>query len=341
MADKKFAVLFDTNSYRQFVSGKKTNEALCEIKALKKMENRKNIQAYGVMVVALEMLGNLAEGETGVNYRDCLNGLLAMIEHCSDGHGTPPRYTLQPALHIANSFFGGVPQEIENRAKNLMGIAEDLSRDLQTALKHHQEKGTFNTIRTYIDNEEQVFSTTITDFIEGVKQKVVSEHPRIADRDLRTKLLAYIQTKEFESIIAKGIIVATAQKLNQGLPEQEIDKRALKMMEEFPLSAGFHQWICHKIVHDTIDMQSSTSRKKRWNWLWDYQVAFLVNKHTLDGREVILVTSDGDLIKMLKDCGYNNKVLTITQYIDFVKSSGKRQWCFNLCRLLTFFNKVK
>ncbi len=88
---------------------------------------------------------------------------------------------------------------------------------------------------------------------------------------------------------------------------------------EFPLSVGFYKWICSKIVSDNIDMQSKTSKEKRWNWQWDYQVSFLISPHTLDNREVILVTSDGDIIEMLRDFGYQNKVLTITEYLEYLK----------------------
>jgi len=66
-------------------------------------------------------------------------------------------------------------------------------------------------------------------------------------------------------------------------------------------------------------MQSKTSKEKRWNWQWDYQVSFLISPHTIDDREVILVTSDGDIIEMLRDFGYQNKVLTITEYLDYLK----------------------
>jgi hypothetical protein len=68
-------------------------------------------------------------------------------------------------------------------------------------------------------------------------------------------------------------------------------------------------------------MQSRTSKVKRWNWHWDYHVSFLVNGHTLANKEVILVTSDGDIIEMLKELGYENKVFTITEYLNYLKQS--------------------
>ena len=79
----KYAVVFDTNSYREFVRGKK--DIISDIEKLKELEAKKNIQAYSHIIVGMEMLANLVEGEDGVNYNDCLNGIRAMSNHCYDG----------------------------------------------------------------------------------------------------------------------------------------------------------------------------------------------------------------------------------------------------------------
>jgi len=320
MTDRKFAVLFDTNSYRQFVTGKTTSQTISDIKALREAEEKKNIKAYGVMVVALEMLGNLTEGESGFNYKDCLNGLIAMTNHCLEETPQAPRIIPQPYLHLTRSFFGVIPPEIENRVQNLLGVANDLRLDLEKAVAHHKTSGTFDQIKAYIEKEEADFSTNIVDLIEGARQEILRIHPKIAPKQLRAKLLDYIENGPFEPFVAMAIIYTVAITLGLQLPKDEGIKRALTMHLEFPLSVGFYKWICYKIVYDNIDMQSKTSKEKRWNWHWDYQVSFLVNGHTLDNRDVILVTSDGDIIEMLQDFGYQNKVLTISQYLDYVNN---------------------
>jgi len=315
MADK-FAVVFDTNSYRQFVIGKTTEQVIADVADLKILEAKKSIQAYGIMVVGMEMLANLSEGESGFNYKDCLNGVVAMGHHCFDDHA--PRIIPQPYLHLTRSFFGTVPIEIETRVKNLCGIVDDIRSDLTKAIAHHKTIGTFDKIKEYVNNEEIKFSTDIVDLIEGARLEILRKHPNIARKQLRTKLLDYIENGPFEPFVALAIIYAISVKLQLQLPSDEGIKRAMSMHLEFPLSVGFYKWICSKIVSDNIDMQSKTSKEKRWNWQWDYQVSFLITHNTLDNREVILVTSDGDMIEMLQDFGYKNKVLTITEYLDYL-----------------------
>lgn len=317
MADK-FAVVFDTNSYRQFVTGKTTSQVLKDVTDLKISEAKKSIQAYGIMVVGMEMLANLSEGEGGFNYKDCLNGVIAMGNHCLDDHLNRPRIIPQPYLHLTHSFFGTVPSEIETRAKNMAGVVDDLRIDVAKAIEHHKKSGTFEQIKEYVNNEEIKFSTDIIDLIDGARQEILRKHPKIAPKQLRTKLLDYIENGPFEPFVALAIIYAVSVTLQLQLPKDESIKRAMSMHLEFPLSVGFYKWICSKIVSDSIDMQSKTSKEKRWNWQWDYQVSFLISPHTLDNREVILVTSDGDMTEMLNDFGFQNKVLTIKEYLEFL-----------------------
>ena len=125
--------------------------------------------------------------------------------------------------------------------------------------------------------------------------------------------------KKFEPFHAIAIIYAASIILQKQLTEKELIEKAFAMNLEFPLSVGFYRWISYKIVYDTIDMQSKASKEKRWNWLWDYQISFLMSEHTIDNREVILVTSDNDVTEMLNEFGYENKVLTISQYLEYLK----------------------
>lgn len=318
MANKKYSVIFDTNAYRQFVTGKSTEETVTLIEELIVNEKKKDIQAYGSVIVGMEMLGNLAEGEGGFNFQDCLNGLIAMGNHCFDEAGQAPRIIPQAYLHITRSFFGTVPKEIEERTQNLAGVINDIRIDHTKAIEHHKAK-TFDDVKNYIENEEIAFSTQIMDLLEGAKQEIIKKHPRIAPKQLRTKLLDYIDNGPYEPFIALAIIYAVATTLNLQLPQTEGVKRAFTLNTEFPLSVGFYRWISYAIVHDNIDMQSKNSKQKRWNWLWDYHVSFAISNSTLDGRDVILVTSEGDMTEMLQDFGYSNQVMTINEYLKFLE----------------------
>jgi len=319
MTDKKFAVAFDTNSYRGFVQGKSTIRVLADIVELKKAEAKKNIKPFGIMIVGTEMLGNLVEGVDGHNYNDCLNGVISMANHCFDETLLRPRIIPPPYLHIAKTFFGIVPVDYKKNVLNMSGVVDDFRIDYAKAITEHTKRLTFEQIKKYLDNEESTFSIDIIALIEGARQEILKKYPRTTPKLLSEKLLDFINNGDYETFISLAIIEATSKTLNTILTEEEKLKKAHSLKTEFPLAVGFYKWISSQIVTKNIDMQSKTSKQKRWNWLWDYQVSFIMSNHTLDNREVIIVTADGDMTKMLKHFGYQNKVMTISKYLEYLK----------------------
>jgi len=242
-----------------------------------------------------------------------------MSNHCYDATQQMPRIIPQPYLHISRAFFGVVPEDIELRARNLAGVINDFRQDHGKAIAFHERSGTFNDIKNYVDREELAFSHDIVKLIDGAKREIIKLHPRIAAKQLREKLLAFIE-ETFEPFTALAIICAVAQTLKIDLTGEECIEKGLAMNLEFPLSVGFYRWISYKIVSDNIDIQSKTSKEKRWNWIWDYQVSFLMSHNTVDQKQVVLVTSDKDIVQMLTDFGYESKVLNVTEYLNYLNN---------------------
>jgi hypothetical protein len=319
MKNKETAVVFDTNSYRNFVKGKAPEEVLKATEELKSAEKKKNILAFGITVVGLEMIANITEGENGFNYNDCLNGLISMSNHCYSDVDKEPRIVPPPYLHLTRSFFNTIPEAYENGVKNIGGVIHDFKLDYKKALEHHNNHSTFINVKSYFEKEELQFASEISKLIDSAKEDIRKKYPRIDARQFRTKILDFILNGPYLPLIALAIIIEIAESLQINLPKDELINRAKAMDQEFPLSVGFYKWISYKIVEGNINMQSKTSKEKRWNWLWDYQVTFLINEHKIDNKEVMLITYDKDIIEMLKNFGYKNKVLTLSEYLDYLK----------------------
>jgi hypothetical protein len=315
---KKYSVIFDTNSYRNFVTNKSTDVVIADTKKLVQKGKTKNIKAFGSIIVALEMLGHLVEGESGFNYKDCLNGVISLGNHCLENPQKGPRILPHSYLQIAKSFFKQSNSQIEQRVKNLGGVINDFIKDPETALNHHNPQNTFEDIKNYLDSEELSFSNQIINLIKGVELEIKTKYPKIAKKDLRNKMLDYIEKGPFESFISMAIIYAVSINLNIKLTEEQIIDRAFNLNLEFPLSVGFFTWICKEIVDKNIDMQSKTSKQKRWNWLWDYHVSYAMSNNTLDQGEIILVTADQDMIDIITHHGYTNKVMDLDEYLNFI-----------------------
>ena len=318
MTENKFIVVFDTNSYRNLVKGKSSTDISSIIQEIKIAESRKNIIVYGSIIVGMEMLGNIVEGEGGNNYNECLNGVIAMGYHCYNQTLNSPRIIAHSYLHIAKSMFGIEPIDIVNRVQDLTQVIYDFKNDYEKAIIYHNQNSTFNIIKEYIKIEETNFSSDIIDLISFVKKEILIKYPKISSKHLHNKMLDYIKNGLYGPAIVVKFINKVANTLNIQLSIDESIQKAISMNIEFPIFMDFYRWISYKIVQDNIDMLSKKSKKKKWNWLWDYEVTFAISNTKLDNREVILVTSEDDIPKMLKDFGYNNKVIDINQYIDFI-----------------------
>ena len=181
---------------------------------------------------------------------------------------------------------------------------------------------TFSKYRDYIDGEEPRWISEVESFVELSRREALKSTPSINGKDLRDKMLEFIDSGLFVPRISMAIIFSLAKTLQIKMTGEEHATKGWILPQMFPLSVAFYQWICRKIVMDNIDLRNEKSRRTRWNWRWDYEVSFLVNDHLLNGRIVLLVTSDKDMTKMLQKYGYGARVLTLESYLGFLDFRG-------------------
>jgi hypothetical protein len=115
-----------------------------------------------------------------------------------------------------------------------------------------------------------------------------------------------------------AISFSIAKSLQIKMTGEEHAFKGYMLPQIFPLSVAFYQWICRRIVIGNIDLQNKRSRQTRWNWRWDYEVSFLMNDHLLNGRIVLLVTSDKEVTKMLQKYGHGGRVMDLDKYLAFL-----------------------
>lgn len=319
MINEKYTVVFDTNSYRNLVVDQPIDEVSLYVNQIKEKEARKNILATAVPVVGMELLANLAGPGKSPHYDDCFKGLIAMANHCYEKSGNSIHVLPNAYFNIILTFFDAVPDHVDLFNKNMAGVIGDFKDDYLKALEGHEAKGTFNELKQYIDREERLWVNSIQRYIEGMRREVLKSHPSIQPKLLRTKLLEYIDNGLFVPFISMKIIFEVAQSLQKRMTGGEHTAKGYSLPQLFPLSVGFYQWVCHKIVEENIDMQAKKSKEKRWNWRWDYEVSFLMNQFRVNERKVLLITADKDVRKMLDQYGYGDRVMDLRAYLAFLE----------------------
>lgn len=316
--NKNITVIFDTNSYRQFCRNKSVDKLIECSKNLKIAEQKKNIKSNGSVIVAMELLSHLNKDKSNLNYIECLNSLIVLANHCFDEEIKQIVIFPHAYLQITHSLFQKVPEDVSKNAKNLGGVINDFRTYTDDVIKNHESHSTFENISKYINSLEVEFVEQIMNLINGVELLIKDKNPKINDKHLTEKKLDYVKKDDFKSNVSLAIVIAMAKKMNLSIPQNELDKMSLFMLDIFPVASGFYQWICKEIIFKNIDMYSKKSKIKRWNWLWDYHVSFGISKSTLGGRRVLLVTSDVDLTNILSHYGFGDKVMDLKGYLKFI-----------------------
>ncbi|MBL7731847.1 MAG: hypothetical protein JNM88_11770 [Chitinophagaceae bacterium] len=315
---EKFAVVFDTNSYRNLIRDTAIEDIEDSIAQLKEKEARKNIMAKATPVVASEMLANLAGPGKSPHYDECLKGLIAMANHCCEEAENTMHIIPLPYLHLAINFFEVSPPYAELLTKNMAGVIGDFKIDYLKAVEGHQLKETFTKYREYIDGEEPRWVGEVESFVELTRREVLKMNPSINGKHLRDKMLEFIDSGLFVPRISMAIIFSLAKSLQIKMTGEEHATKGWILPQMFPLSVAFYQWICRRVVEANIDLRSKKSQQTRWNWRWDYEVSFLMNDHRLNGRIVLLVTSDKDMTRMLQKYEYGGRVMDLYKYLKFL-----------------------
>ena len=321
MNNEKLAVVFDTNSYRNLIRNTSIQDIEASIAQLKEKEARKNIMAKATPAVASEMLANLAGPGKSLHYDECLKGLIAMANHCCEEAENTMHIIPLPYLHITINFFETSPPYAELITKNMAGVIGDFKIDYLKAIEGHQFADTFTKLRDFIDVEEPRWIREVESFVELVRHEALRSDPSISAKDLRDKMLEFIDSGLFVPRISMAIIFSIAKSLQIKMTGDEHVMKGYILPQMFPLSVAFYQWICRRIVIDNIDLRNKRSQQTRWNWRWDYEVSFLMNDHLLNGRIVLLVTSDKDMTRMLQKYGYGGRVMDLNKYLEFLDIS--------------------
>ncbi|MBO9660560.1 MAG: hypothetical protein J7527_17190 [Chitinophagaceae bacterium] len=322
MTSEKYAVVFDTNAYRNLTKDLRAEDIKAFIEQLKNKEAAKNIQARATPVVGMELLANLAGPDKSPHYDDCLKALVAMANHCYQQKEDLVHLTPHPYLHISTNFFNSSPLAVELISQNMVGVIMDFKDDYLKAIEGHQFAGTFNNLKKYIEHEEARWASEMEGYVADAVQEVLKKHPSLEPKQLRGKVLQYIDSGYFVPKLSMAIIFGMARSLNIRMTGEEHVAKGHALPQAFPMSVAFYQWVCRRIVADNLDLQSQRSKDTRWNWRWDYEVSFLMNDHLLNGRIVLLITSDKDMIQMLRDYSYDVRVMNLETYLDFLDWKG-------------------
>tara|TARA_R110001583_G_scaffold29917_1_gene104004 strand:+ start:75 stop:1040 length:966 start_codon:yes stop_codon:yes gene_type:complete len=319
MLNQKTSVFFDTNSYRQIVRNKNSKELSELFSLIQSAEKENNIEPISTLTVNLELSANLVEGENGINFENCLNGLRFLTNHCFDPEKEIIRIASFPFFQISAMMFGALPIDFDKSSKR---ISKHFEIFKSFEKEPNLSKEFYEFVKTTLTKHEQDFSNSLSGLIKAANKGMEHIYPKMDNKSRKRKLIEYFKSDSYAQNLSVKSLKIVSEILGVKLDDQEFQNRAYFLRKELPISTAFFQWILCEIIQKNIDMNSKNSKSKRWNWLWDYQISFLISQNTINEGKMILVTSDQEMIQILEQNGLKNNVMEIDQYLKFLNING-------------------
>ncbi|WCC46301.1 hypothetical protein [Tenacibaculum finnmarkense] len=306
---KNSIIIFDTNSYRDFVKNKTTQEVIESTLRLKKLESEQDIESNASIIAIFEMLANLGKEKSNDNFIECLKGLTSASYHCFNGnkYNVIP-YSVPLFCHFLHQ---EVPENIENNIQGMLGVLDSIKIDTEKAIEKHQED--FKNYKEYISEIEKNYSELLKSFLEQIEVYVEKQFPKIQKKHKLTKKLEFLNSEIFLNDISYGVIELMNHKLGKRVEKEELDKMVIEFNSTFPFSNKFYKYVLNELISKNIDLDSKTSLKKRLNWIWDYNIGIVIANSTIRGKKTFVVTGDKDLLEVIGNIE-DSRVMTLEKY---------------------------
>lgn len=319
------ATIFDTNAYLNLVSKKDFDEVRSLVQNIKNAETAKGYVAYIYPTVAEELLSHLLDKQplckpTYTYTKACV----AIYAHCSDKASNSYRMSPLQELQIAHMYWGINNQIAVNTQKTIGNLLYEIESNpnCRTVNKY---KLPLQQIKDFILDAEQSF----VDSIEGIKQNILSQnsqyatwHEYLSDKKNRNAVTGYVNSPQLKELLATSMISAIAIDLqNKGIssPNQQQIIQAINIyMQDCAASLELQQML----FSHWDDPNFQFGRPDRVNTIWDAKVLSCVG-HKLQtgngqGDEILLVTTDGNMITAAKRAIPNCKICTYNDYLDLL-----------------------
>lgn len=308
-------VIFDTNGYRKFVEDKELSQIKDEIESLRKLEQSKNITPYMCTTVAMELLKHLMDKESSRSFKSCLKSVQAMYCHCANAESY--RLLPLPEVQIAKEYFD-VENHISIETQKSVGYILYQISQSPSSETVNKYKDAIIKIIDFIHVAEESLAKEIEGFIKSVDSSATSWDLYSNDPQKRKEYLAHIRSERFERDTAVAMLYAVKYDLEKKgyvIKINDIENKIEAYRASYKASLVFRKTWWEYIANGNFDIR----KKSRANYLWDEYVLHFVNK-TVGEEQILLVTTDMEMINAAKKIDQNTLIFTYEYYIEFLNS---------------------
>lgn len=309
-------LVFDTNAARDYVRGLKSQEEIkAHATATAKKLKEKGIKFLVSPIVMTELLYHITDPDDK-DYKIARKAIItSFLTYKAQAFFEENTTIPPPDQLIAHDFFGVNNDSIETMFSDILGVCNQIAA-VGLNVDPTLDEDILESVKEYVENVEE-------NMVNNIKGHIIPKAKEEAE-SIGVKFTEYIETEEaayiFIYIILKPVLEALdaegklpekykAQSFSNQEEEEEIEwekeikKLCKKIIQRYPAYITLFKALITK-VHDNGNGNGNGMHEKIKNYIWDLLLLFNPSV-TINGEEVLFVTSDKAMLKAAKECTPN------------------------------------
>lgn len=308
-------VVFDTNAYRDLVSGVDVSDVEHVIGKVLQLESEKGITAMMCSITAEEILGHLLDDEDTRTYKSCIKATKAMYMHC--GNEQDFRLVPSPQTQIAKEYYHVRSKKFEDTQIALGHLAFRISEEL-TKANVEANRTQLEKVKRHLQESEAELANGVLQMGKKIDPAYTDWNLFVGNQSMRDKYLNYVRSINFRQEIALGMLCAVAINLETErlITTDDVKGKVPDMvtayLKSYEAALNMQQLFFEHVLEPGFDITQNSHA----NYLWDTQILHFVG-HSVNNEEILLVTSDKAMIRMANKA-LADKAMSLNEYKTFI-----------------------
>ncbi|HAY3542241.1 hypothetical protein ACH34E_17295 [Elizabethkingia anophelis] len=313
-------VIFDTNATREYVA--KINEDQIDEFATINSEklDKQNIKLLLSPIVMMELLYHISD-KSDPHFNISYKSLKAIFLTQEKQNITlPNHYMAAPENLIANDLFKMKIDTREEMYSRIMYNCKLIAHNTIGNLPDLQIEGG-GTIRSYIDEIEESFANQVDSLIvtnfdriaklknTNIKEILNSDHGDFA-------LSLYIIRTTYTLLAKEGKIPYLQDNMESPFNPKTMEKVRETKKQCIYISSRYPAFLSlfKEVINRFIDSGKEMKKEKLKNYIWDILLMFNVSNLTMNGEDIIFVTSDKAMLLAAQKVDSRLTILTLNEF---------------------------
>lgn len=317
-------IIFDTNAARDFVTGVKLEGLAAFAKNMSELYTTKGLRLIISPIVIMELLCHLRDTKDkdfSVSFK-AIKAMMLTQEYQLNG---TRRSMMSPGeLLVANEIYHMHCEQREQMYMSIMAIAEEIShRNIDNLPDLHTIDGNF--IKDYVDDIEKSFAQQFREVCKSVEflAKYMGDSFETNLNTLKTECLlaTYFTRTTYNLLMNEGKVPdyryflypyapQALSNVKQGIKfVHQMEENNKEVIRRYPAFISLA-----KEVIKRIHLNKNMSDDKLHNYIWDINLMFHINDHTICHEPLIFITSDK---AMLLASGVFHDTENVLKYDEF------------------------